>query len=218
MPHADFVHLRVHSAYSLSQGAVRVEDLVSLCKQSGMPAVAVTDSGNLFGAMEFAVSASRAGIQPIVGTLLPVAETPQQRGRHVGEPAPILLLAQSGTGYRNLLELVSASFLETPGTEAPHVEWSRLDGRTDGLIALSGGPGGPVGPRPGRRQDRGRAPIAGAPGRAVSGTPLCRIDAPRRQRTLGGRGGVGRTRLCAGPASGGDQRRSFRRGGRLRSP
>ncbi len=145
MPHADFVHLRVHSAYSLSQGAVRVEDLVSLCKQSDMPAVAVTDSGNLFGAMEFAVSASRAGIQPIVGTLLPVAETPQQRGRHVGEPAPILLLAQSGTGYRNLLELVSASFLETPGSEAPHVEWSRLDGRTDGLIALSGGPGGPVG-------------------------------------------------------------------------
>ena len=145
MPHADFVHLRVHSAYSLSQGAVRVEDLVSLCKQSDMPAVAVTDSGNLFGAMEFAVSASRAGIQPIVGTLLPVAEAPQQRGRHVGEPAPILLLAQNETGYRNLLELVSASFLETPGSEAPHVEWSRLDGRTDGLIALSGGPGGPVG-------------------------------------------------------------------------
>ncbi|MYE00793.1 MAG: DNA polymerase III subunit alpha [Alphaproteobacteria bacterium] len=145
MPHADFVHLRVHSAYSLSEGAVRIEDLVSLCKQSRMPAVAVTDSGNLFGAMEFAVYASGAGIQPIVGTLLAVGDTPRQRGRHEGDPAPILLLAQDETGYRNLLDLVSASFLETSGADAPHVEWSRLEGRTDGLIALSGGPRGPVG-------------------------------------------------------------------------
>ena len=145
MPHADFVHLRVHSAYSLSQGAVRIEDLVSLCKQGRMPAVAVTDSGNLFGAMEFAVYASGAGVQPIVGTLLAVGDPPRQRGRHEGDPAPILLLAQNETGYRNLLDLVSASFLETSGTDAPHVEWDRLAGRTDGLIALSGGPCGPVG-------------------------------------------------------------------------
>ena len=145
MPHADFVHLRVHSAYSLSEGAVRIEDLVSLCRQSRMPAVAVTDSGNLFGAMEFAVYASRAGLQPIIGTLLAVRDAPRQPGRHDEEPAPILLLAQDETGYRNLLELVSASFLETEGTDAPHVEWSRLEGRSDGLIALSGGPRGPVG-------------------------------------------------------------------------
>ena len=145
MPHADFVHLRVHSAYSLSQGAVRIEDLVSLCKHWRMPAVAVTDSGNLFGAMEFAVYASGAGVQPIVGTLLAVGDPPRQRGRHESDPAPILLLAQNETGYRNLLDLVSASFLETSGTDAPHVEWDRLEGRTDGLIALSGGPRGPVG-------------------------------------------------------------------------
>jgi len=98
MPHADFVHLRVHSAYSLSEGAVRIEDLVSLCKQARMPAVAVTDSGNLFGAMEFAVYASRAGIQPIIGTLLAVGDPPRQRARHEGEPAPLLLLAQNGNG------------------------------------------------------------------------------------------------------------------------
>ena len=144
MPHADFVHLRVHSAYSLSQGAVRIEDLVSLCKRSRMPAVAVTDSGNLFGAMEFAIYASRAGVQPIVGTLLAVRDAPRRHGRHEEEPAPILLLAQNETGYRNLLELVSASFLETPGTEAPHVTWNRLEGCTDGLLALSGGPRGPL--------------------------------------------------------------------------
>ena len=145
MPHADFVHLRVHSAYSLSEGAVRIEDLVSFCRQARMPAVAVTDSGNLFGAMEFAVYASRAGIQPVIGTLLTVGDASRQRGRHEGDLAPLLLLAQNETGYRNLLELVSASFLETSGTEAPHVEWNRLDGRTGGLIALSGGPRGPVG-------------------------------------------------------------------------
>ena len=95
--------------------------------------------------MEFAVYASRAGVQPIVGTLLAVRDTPAPHGRRDGEPAPVLLLAQNETGYRNLLELVSASFLETSGTEAPHVEWSRLEGRTEGLLALSGGPRGPVG-------------------------------------------------------------------------
>ena len=143
--HVDFVHLRVHSVYSLSEGAVRISHLVSLCKQFRMPAVAVTDSGNLFGAMEFAHCASNAGIQPIIGTLLTVGNTHRHHGRHEGEPAPILLLAQNETGYRNLLELVSASFLETSGTEAPHVEWNRLQGQTDGLIALSGGPQSPVG-------------------------------------------------------------------------
>ncbi|MCY4231167.1 MAG: DNA polymerase III subunit alpha [Alphaproteobacteria bacterium] len=145
MPHADFVHLRVHSAYSLSEGAVQIDDLVSLCRQSRMPAVAVTDTGNLFGAMEFAVYAARAGVQPVIGTLLTVGNTPRQRRRHEEEPAPILLLVQNEIGYRNLLRLVSASFLETPGTEAPHVPWSRLKDYSDGLIALSGGPHGPVG-------------------------------------------------------------------------
>ena len=142
---AGFVHLRVHSDYSLLEGAVRIGDLVSLCKQFRMPAVAMTDSGNLFGAMEFVSRASNAGIQPIVGTLLAVGDTHQNHGRHEGEPAPIVLLTQNETGYRNLLELVSASFLETSGTETPHVEWNRLKGHTDGLIALSGGPQGPVG-------------------------------------------------------------------------
>ncbi len=145
MPHADFVHLRVHTAYSLSQGAIRIKDLVSLCRTCRMPAVAVTDSGNLFGALEFAMTAAQGGIQPIVGTLLPVADAPDARGRHDSEPAPLLLLAQDETGYRNLLELVSESFLESAATDAPHVLWSRLAGRTDGLIALTGGPDGPVG-------------------------------------------------------------------------
>ena len=219
MPHADFVHLRVHSAYSLSEGAVRIEDLVSLCKRSRMPAVAVTDSGNLFGAMEFAVYASQAGVQPIVGTLLAVGDTPRRHTRHDDEPAPILLLAQNETGYRNLLELVSCLLSGNPrnGSAACGVEPTRgPHGRPD--CAERRPRAGPVGRALAEGRTEACAPIAGAPGRAVSGTPLCRIDAPRRQRTLAGRGGVDRTRLCAGPAPGGDQRRSFRCRGRLRSP
>ncbi|MGH6975927.1 MAG: PHP domain-containing protein, partial [Stellaceae bacterium] len=60
MAHADFVHLRVHSAYSLSSGAIKIKDLVALCRRHAMPAVAIADSGNLFGALEFAMAASEA--------------------------------------------------------------------------------------------------------------------------------------------------------------
>ena len=67
MAHADFVHLRVHSAYSLSAGAIKVKQLVGLCKQQKMPAVAITDTGNLFGALEFAQACIDAGVQPVVG-------------------------------------------------------------------------------------------------------------------------------------------------------
>ena len=67
MPPADFVHLRAHSAYSLSAGAIKVKELVGLCKKHGMPALAITDRGNLFGALEFAQAAGEAGVQPIIG-------------------------------------------------------------------------------------------------------------------------------------------------------
>ena len=146
MSHADFIHLRVHSAYSLSEGAIRVKELVELCRIHRMPAVAVTDSGNLFGALEFAVAAAEAGVQPVIGVLLGIAEPePATVRRPRPEPAPVLLLAQNGAGYRNLLDLVSAAFLESMEGEAPHVGWARLKGCTEGLIALTGGPAGPVG-------------------------------------------------------------------------
>ena len=69
MPHADFVHLRAHSAYSLSEGAIKMAELVRLCGEARMPAVALTDSGNLFGVMEFSLAAAEAGLQPIAGML-----------------------------------------------------------------------------------------------------------------------------------------------------
>jgi DNA polymerase-3 subunit alpha len=146
MAHADFVHLRTHSAYSLSEGALKTKELVKLCTASRMPAVAVTDTGNLFGALEFSLACQEAGVQPIVGCVLGVR---REDGNHrMGvrpAPDPIVLLVQSREGWRNLLKLISRAYLEgTPG-EAPQVALSDLEGHSEGLIALTGGPSGPIG-------------------------------------------------------------------------
>jgi DNA polymerase-3 subunit alpha len=146
MPHADFVHLRVHSAYSLSEGAIKVKELIKLCVAQAMPAVAVADTGNLFGALEFAAAAAEAGVQPIIGCQLGLRRT--DSGGRPGlapPPDPLVLLAQNETGYRNLLKLVSRAFLETESHEAPQLALDALEGWTDGLIALTGGPAGLVG-------------------------------------------------------------------------
>jgi DNA polymerase-3 subunit alpha len=150
MPHADFVHLRVHSAYSLSEGAIKIKELVTLCQKQAMPAVAVTDSGNLFGALELALAAVEAGVQPIIGCQLNLrrSEPRPGSGPGAGKPLPpdqLVLLAQSPAGYANLMALVSKAYLESEAAEAPQVGLETLDGRTDGLIALTGGPMGPVG-------------------------------------------------------------------------
>src|SRR5580704_7899163 len=117
MPLADFIHLRVHSAYSLSAGAIKIKELVQLCRSEAMPAVAITDTGNLFGALEFATACAEAGIQPIIGceiALLPNggARNGRPPNGHAAEPDRIVLLVQSEAGYRNLMALVSRSFLE----------------------------------------------------------------------------------------------------------
>ncbi len=119
-----------------------------------MPAVAVTDSCNLFGALEFSMAASKAGIQPIVGCQLDVerpvdlAAAGAKRFGAGTEALPrdcLVLLVQDETGYENLLRLVSKAFLETPAGEKPRIGFEDLEGRCDGLIALTGGPGGAVG-------------------------------------------------------------------------
>ncbi|MEE8333928.1 MAG: DNA polymerase III subunit alpha [Alphaproteobacteria bacterium] len=152
MPYATFVHLRVHSAYSLSEGAVKIPDLVALCRDNAMPAVAVTDTGNLFGALEFAQTAAKAGVQPIIGCQLAVAR-PDEYGGGVAVPGSsfvkrtldnLVLLVQDEAGYRNLIKLVSRAFLETEPGERPHVSLALLEELSGGLIALSGGPGGAV--------------------------------------------------------------------------
>jgi DNA polymerase-3 subunit alpha len=149
MPHADFVHLRAHSAYSLSEGAIKVKELVQLAKQQGMPAVALTDHGNLFGALEFAQAATEAGVQPIVGCEFGLRRSlGDGRNLRPGPSPPpdsVVLLAQSEGGYRNLLKLVSRSFLETEGGDAPQLDVAALEGLSEGLLLLTGGPAGPVG-------------------------------------------------------------------------
>ena len=92
MPLADFVHLRTHSAYSLSSGAIKIKELVRLCRAEAMPAVAITDSGNLFGALEFATACAEAGVQPIIGIEIALARRrarPRASGRRTGTaPSP----------------------------------------------------------------------------------------------------------------------------------
>jgi len=127
MSHADFVHLRVHSAYSLSEGAIKIKDLISLCKADRMPAVAVTDSGNLFGALEFCAAAAEYGIQPILGCQLALRrEDEGLRGGRAPEPDPLVLLVQNAEGWANLIRLASEAYLETPAGETPQVQIGRL--------------------------------------------------------------------------------------------
>jgi DNA polymerase III subunit alpha len=150
MPHSDFVHLRTHSAYSLSSGAIKVKELVALAKAHAMPAVAMTDAGNLFGALEFAQAAREAGVQPIIGCALALRRLDGEArlgGRTGPAPAPdaVVLLVQNEEGYRNLLHLSSRSFLDTEGGEEPQLPLAALLGRTAGLLCLTGGPRGPVG-------------------------------------------------------------------------
>ena len=152
MPHADFVHLRVHSAYSLSEGAITIKELLARCRAETMPAVAVTDSGNLFGALEFAVAAREEGVQPIIGAQVAVSNSSEGRpgtGQGAGSDHEcfddLVLLVQNEVGYRNLLKLVSRSFLECDPSERPHVSHADLHARAEGLLALSGGLRGSLG-------------------------------------------------------------------------
>ncbi len=129
-----FVHLHVHSAYSLAEGAIKVKDLIGLCQSKNMPAVAVTDTNNLFGALEFAIAASKGGIQPIIGSQLDLGIEGHQ----------LVLLVQSHEGYLNICRLVSEAFLSVEGNEAPHITWELLEECSAGLICLSGGVKGPI--------------------------------------------------------------------------
>jgi DNA polymerase III subunit alpha len=150
MPLADFIHLRVHTAYSLSAGAIPVKEAVRLCKVERMPAVAITDTGNLFGALEFATACAAAGVQPIIGCEVALAGRDEAArsngppGRGV-EPDRIVLLVQSEPGYRNLLALVSRSYLASDGAAEPAVSLADIAAASEGLICLSGGPKGPLG-------------------------------------------------------------------------
>lgn len=150
MSYADFVHLRVHSAYSLSEGAIRIKDLGKLCQDYKMPAVAVTDTNNLFGAMEFSGAAAGAGVQPIIGAQIAVTrdgDDDANAGRTMTAALPdhVVVLVQNDAGYRNLLKMLSVAYMESDNAEDPQITLDELDKYADGLILLSGGIHGPVG-------------------------------------------------------------------------
>ena len=144
MSHAGFVHLRTHSAYSLSEGAIRVAELASLARQAGMPAVAITDTANLFGALEFSDYCTKAGVQPIVGCQIGLARAARETGGPVPPPDHIVLLAQNATGLANLQLLSTESFV-SGDVAAPSVTLETLLARAEGLFLLTGGVRGPLG-------------------------------------------------------------------------
>jgi DNA polymerase-3 subunit alpha len=150
MPLADFVHLRVHSAYSLSAGAIKIKELVQLCRAEAMPAVAITDTGNLFGALEFAMACADAGVQPIIGCEIALrrdegSRAPRGPNGAAVELDRIVLLVQSEAGYRNLMDLVSRSFLDSESDAEPAAAPSDIAESSAGLICLAGGARGPLG-------------------------------------------------------------------------
>ncbi len=145
-----FIHLHVHSAYSLLEGALPVKGLAKLAAADDQPAIAITDRNNLFGALEFSEYLAGAGIQPIVGCALNLAfpASAEESSRPGARPAlhhgPVVLLAKDAEGYSNLMQLSSLAYVEHGETGAPHVTLAELERNARGLIALSGGPSGPV--------------------------------------------------------------------------
>ncbi|HHH89566.1 MAG TPA: DNA polymerase III subunit alpha, partial [Aliiroseovarius sp.] len=139
-----FIHLRLHTEYSLLEGAVHVKKLPGMAAAAGMPAVAVTDTNNMFCALEFSEAAVAAGVQPILGCQVDLAYDPPALGEAARPPAPLVLLVQNEAGYRNLLKLNSALYLGG-GTDLPQVTLEQIEAHAEGLICLTGGPDGPLG-------------------------------------------------------------------------
>jgi DNA polymerase-3 subunit alpha len=136
-----FVHLRLHSEYSLSDSVVRVPELVAAVAAAGMPAVAVTDRNNLFAMVKFYREALQGGVKPIIGVDLAVREEGERR-----EPSRLTLLCQNQDGYRNLARLISRAYLEGQERGVPRIERDWLSPASlAGLIALSGALEGDVG-------------------------------------------------------------------------
>ncbi len=144
MSNPKFIHLRLHSQYSLLEGAVPVKKLAGMCAANKMPAVALTDSNNMFAALEFSVTALSEGVQPIVGCQIDVAFDPAQPGEKPRDPAAMVFLAQNERGYENLMKLNSCLYLDNDG-QLPQVTLDELEKYSEGIICLSGGPDGPVG-------------------------------------------------------------------------
>ncbi|MCJ7597452.1 MAG: PHP domain-containing protein, partial [Methyloceanibacter sp.] len=145
-----FVHLKVHSAYSLLEGALTITKLVALARADRMPALALTDTNNLFGALEFSAGVAEAGIQPIIGCTLSLSfgnsEAPTSLGEARGPRSEgrIALLAKDAEGYANLMRLSTEAYLTASVSGDAVVSIGTLEAHAKGLIALTGGPDGVI--------------------------------------------------------------------------
>lgn len=140
-----FVHLHVHSSYSLLEGALKIGKIADLAKADKQPAIALTDTNNLFGALEFSEKLSGSGVQPIPGVQLSICfEEADPIARVAPVATNIVLLAQTEEGYRNLMRLVSHAYFGVPLGDAPRVAAAALAAHCEGLIALTGGLTGPL--------------------------------------------------------------------------
>lgn len=150
MAEPKFIHLRVHTAYSLSEGAMKVPALVHKLHDMNVPAVAVTDTANMFGGKAFSKYASDEGIKPILGCQFylhnPDADDVLKSKGRVIDPDKIVLLVQNDTGYANIMHLMKLSYLDNPqSSEKPQIKISDLEKYHEGLIALSAGVEGQIG-------------------------------------------------------------------------
>ena len=135
----DFVHLHVHTEYSLLDGACRIKNLAARCRELGQKAVAITDHGVMYGVMPFYQAAKTAGLHPVIGCEVYVAQRTRHDREHRldGKSYHLVLLCQNQTGYRNLVKLVSLASLEG-FYHKPRVDWELLTQYHEGLICLSG--------------------------------------------------------------------------------
>ena len=142
-----FIHLRVRSTYSLLEGAIPVKDLIKWCKKNSMPAVALTDTANLFASLEFSLAGKEAGVQPIQASMLPIKpwHVPDIRHAHQQKPDQLLVYAKDEMGWKNLLALSSQSYLQPAEQPGPLLSLEDLAAHSDGLIVLTGGIYGAIG-------------------------------------------------------------------------
>lgn len=135
-----FIHLHLHTEYSIVDGLVQIEPLMEACVEAGMPAIAMTDQGNLFAMVKFYKEAEAKGIKPIIGVdaWIRNVQNPKQ-------PHKLVLLCQNQQGYKNITRLISRAYLEGQENEKPQIHKEWLPGNTEGLIALSGAGAGDIG-------------------------------------------------------------------------
>jgi DNA polymerase-3 subunit alpha len=141
-----FVHLHVHSAYSLSEGAIKAEKLGALAAERGMPAIALTDTANMFGALEFALAAAGKGVQPIMGCRLGLArgETDPRPDAARNPPDALVALAMDAAGLASLQRLSSLGYLRDDPSGKPAITLDLLREHNEGLFLLTGGTPGPL--------------------------------------------------------------------------